>query len=114
MPSDKILEFKLTNEYFYYTVYDPIFYGTAPVGIPCICENGNKIYRVSRDDTAEGELVFDGHEKLFFKDYMVTGDFIYIYYIKFIKDDNFTWFNITGATARIDMENDTIKWFTLN
>jgi len=114
MPSDKILAFKMTNEYFYYTVYDPIFYGTAPNGNPCTLENGNKIYRVSRDDTAEGELVFDGHEKLFFKDYMVTGDFIYMYYIKFMKEGGFTWFRYTGVTARVDMENDTIKWFNLN
>ena len=114
MPSDKILEFKLTNEYFYYTVYDPIDYGTAPIGIPCVLENGNKIYRVLRDDTSEGELILDGYEKLYFKDYTVTGDFLYIDYVKFMQDEDCTWFRITGVTARIDMVNDTIKWLNLN
>ncbi len=114
MPSDKILEFQMTNEYFYYTIYDPIFYGTTPYGIPCTLYNGNKIYKVSRDDTVEGKLVLDGHEKLYFSDYTVTGDFIYIYYSQLIKDDDLTWFNTTGVIARIDMENDTIKWLNLN
>ena len=114
MPSDKILEFQLTNEYFYYTVYDPIFYGTMRIGIPCTLEDGNKIYRASREDTAEGELVFDGREKLYFRDYIVTGDFIYMYYMKFIKDEGYTSFRHTGVTARVDMENDTVKWFNLN
>ena len=114
MPSDKILAFKLTNEYFYYTVYDPIFYGTTPYGIPCTLYNGNKIYKVSRDDTVENELVLDGHEKLYFSDYTVTGDFIYIYYSQLIKDDDLTWFNTTGVIARIDIENDTIKWLNMN
>jgi hypothetical protein len=114
MPSDKILEFKLTNEFIYYTVYDPIFYGILPHGAPHVLANGNKIYRVSRDDTAEGELVFDGRERLYFSHYMVTGDFLYMYYSKFMEEDGFTWLQKTGVTARVDMENDTVKWFNLH
>ncbi|MHB1151832.1 MAG: hypothetical protein ACYCWE_05610 [Eubacteriales bacterium] len=114
MPSDKILEFQLTNEYFYYTVYDPIFYGMTPYDVPCMCANGNKIYRVPRNDTAEGELIFNGREKLYFRDYIITGDFIYINYVKLFEDQGFKVFRITGVTARVDMENDTIQWFNLN
>ncbi|MHB1151831.1 MAG: hypothetical protein ACYCWE_05615 [Eubacteriales bacterium] len=115
MPSDKILEFKLTNEYFYYTVYDPIFYGILPYGgDQHMLANGNKIYRALRVDTVEGELAFDGQEKLYFREYMVTGDFIYMYYMKFMEDEGFTWFRHTGVTARVDMENETVKWFNLN
>ncbi len=115
MPSDRILDFQMTNEYIYYTVYDPIFYGTTPYdGIPCMCANGNKIYRVPREDTTQGELIFDGHEKLYFRDYIITGDFLYMNYIKLVEDQDFKIFRITGVTARIDMENDTIKWFNLN
>ncbi|MDD4772526.1 MAG: hypothetical protein PHZ09_02855 [Eubacteriales bacterium] len=114
MPSDKILEFQLTNEYIYYTVYDPVFYGETPYGVPCMRANGNKIYRIQRGDTAEGELVFDGREKLHFRDYMVTGDFLYINYVKLFEDQGFKVFRITGLTARVDMENDAVKWFNLN
>jgi hypothetical protein len=114
MPSDKILEFKLTNEYIYYTVYEPVFYGETPYGVPCMRANGSKIYRIPRDNPAESELVFDGQEKLFFSHFMVTGDFLYIYYVKLVEDQGFKVFRLTGVTARVDMVNDTIKWFNLN
>lgn len=114
MPSGKILEFQLTNEHFYYTVFDPIYYGIMRHGAPCMCANGNKIYRVPRDDIAEGELVFDGREKLYFRDYIVTDDLLYINYVKLYEEQDYKGFRITGVTARVDMENDTVKWFNLN
>ena len=36
MPSEKIVNFQLTNEYIYYAVYDPVYYGITPWGAECI------------------------------------------------------------------------------
>ncbi len=115
MPSDKIIDIKLTRKYIYYTIYDPIYYGTSPRNIPCIDESGNKIYRVSRDNTTSSELIFDGHEILFFKNgYIVTGDYIYMDYYALVNEGSMYWFRYMRTAARINFVDNTIKWFNID
>ncbi|MDD4773337.1 MAG: hypothetical protein PHZ09_07000, partial [Eubacteriales bacterium] len=114
MPTDKILDFRLTDKYIYYTIYDPVVYGVSPRGTSCIEENGNKIYRTPRSNPSGGELIFDGRNELFFFDYFITGNYLYIDYMQFMDEGGMNWFRVMGVTARIDMEKDTIKWQNLN
>lgn len=118
MSSEKIVDFQLTNGYIYYAVYAPVNYGMTPWGIQCIDETGNKIYRVNRNNTAESELVFDGHAQLFYNSvssgYIVTGDYIYMNYLSLTEEEDKAWFRIMGSTARINFKNQTIKWLNLD
>ena len=114
LPVEQILQFQLTNEYFYYTLYDPVEYGMTPWGYPAIREDNTKIYRVQRDDPNSAELVFDGKNELFYKDYIVTGDYLYINYIRFIQSEGKSWWRQVGTTARINFINQTIKWLNLD
>jgi len=114
MPSDKIRGFQLTRNYIYYTVYDPLYYGTSIRGFDCVRQDGGKIYRVSRDDTTSPELVFDAHEVLFPGSYIVLGDYIYIDYSELISGGGYSYFRRVGSTARIHMENQTIKWLNFD
>lgn len=114
MPSDKIIEIKLTNKYIYYTVYDPKYYGISPRGSACIDATGNKIYRVSRKNTTVSELVFDGHETLFFFDYTVLGNYIYISYSELVRENNMAFFRLMGMNARVNFIEGTIKWLKLD
>lgn len=114
MPSDKILDFQMTEKYIYYTVYDPLYYKMSPRGTICTENNGNKTYRALRDNTSESKLIFDGREELFFADYFVTGNYLYIDYLQFVDESGMNWFRVMGVTARIDLMNDTIKWLNLD
>lgn len=115
MPSDEITDFRLTKKYIYYTIYGPISYGTSPRGGRSVDETGNKIYRVSRNNTAAGELIFDGHETIFFNlGYIVVGDYLYIDYVSLVTEGSMTWFRLTGITARISITKGTIKWLYLD
>ncbi|MHB1151829.1 MAG: hypothetical protein ACYCWE_05625 [Eubacteriales bacterium] len=118
MPSEKIADFKLTNGYIYYAVYDPVYYGITPWGIQSTDITGNKIFRVNRNNTAKSELVFDGHGQLFYNyisgGYIVTGDYIYMDYCALMKEENTTWFRRMGSTAKINFKDQTIKWLNFD
>jgi len=114
MPSEKITGFQLTNKYIYYTTYDPINYGMSPRGFDCIDEDGGKIYRVRRDDTKKTELVFDAQNELFFASFVVLGDYIYIDYGELVSGNGYAHFRWAGSTARIHMEEQTIKWLNFD
>ena len=116
MPSEQILSFQLTNQYIYYTIYDPIVYGMSPRGIEATDESGNKIYRVSRDDTTVAELAFDGHEELRWRPsgYTITGDYLYMDYASIAREGGLVWFKAIGSTARINMKDNTIRWINLD
>lgn len=114
MPSDQILEFQLTNEYIYYTIYDPVVYGMSPRGISTVDETGNKIYRVRRDNTSDAELVFDGQGELFFFDSFFVGDYLYINYKTLVRQDGLVWFKLLGSSARINVNDGTIKWINVD
>ena len=112
MPTEHILNFQLTNEYIYYTTYDPINYETFGELVDCA---GNKIYRIERNGNGEGELVFDGHDEIFFMNgFYVTGDYLYINYSELRDYGNQMWFVERGSSIRIDMERDTILWLNLD
>ncbi|MGN1409150.1 MAG: hypothetical protein ACI4XJ_03140 [Eubacteriales bacterium] len=115
MPSELITDIQLTNEYIYYTVFDPVQYGVTRHGSPTVDETGNKLYRVKRSDTSSEELVFDGrNEVLFIDDYFVSGDYLYITYWKPKTRDGTTYFYRIGSKARINMKENTIKWINLD
>ena len=113
MPSEMITSIQLTKDYIYHTVYDPIQYGTRK-GRPVLDTTGGKIYRVSRDNTTEGELFFDAKGELIFKGaYRVVGDNLYLQYYKLrgVADD--TSFYYTGSIARVNVKENTLKWINL-
>ncbi len=115
MPSDKIINIQLTNNYIYYFIYDPIDYGNSPRGGSSIDKTGNKLYRVNRNDTSISELVFDGHSKMFFDlGYFVIGDYIYLDCFTLVNEGDLTWFRRTGSTARVNFKEGTIKWLNLD
>lgn len=115
MPSELITDMQLTNEYIYYTVFDPVQYGVTRNGSPTVDETGNKLYRVKRSDTSSEELVFDGrNEVIFTDDYFVAGDYLYITYWKPKTRDGITYFYRIGSKARINMSENTIKWINLD
>lgn len=113
MPSEMITSIQLTKDYIYYTVYDPIHYGTRK-GHPILDTTGGKIYRVARDNTTEGELFFDAKGELIFRGaYCVVGDNLYLQYYKLkgVADD--TSFYYTGSIARVNVKENTLKWINL-
>ena len=113
MPSEMITSIQLTKDYIYYTVYDPIQYGTRK-GHPILDTTGGKIYRVARDNTTEGELFFDAKGELIFRGaYCVVGDNLYLQYYKLkgVADD--TSFYYTGSIARVNVKENTLKWINL-
>jgi len=114
MPTEKITSFRLTKNYIYYTTYDPINFGMSVRGYDCVVEDSGKIYRVSRDDTTSPELVFDAKGEMFFESYIVMGDYLYIRYIEFINQVGAVYFRATYSTARIHMEDQTIKWLNFD
>ena len=113
MPSEMVTSIQLTKDYIYYTVYDPIQYGTRK-GHPILDTTGGKIYRVPRDNTTEGELFFDAKGELIFRGaYRVVGDNLYLQYYKLkgVADD--TSFYYTGSIARVNVKENTLKWINL-
>ena len=114
MPSDQLIDFQLTNEYIYYRKYDPINFKTPPYERNAIDVFGNKLYRVKRSDTMTPEVAFDGHEELFFQDYFVTGDYLYFAYYALVVREEGQVFRRMGATARVNMKENTIKWLNLD
>lgn len=118
MPSERIYDFRLTENYIYYSIYSPKQYGTTPVDTTCVSKSGNKIYRINRDISAndgvsEPQLIFDGRDDIFFSaDYIVCGDYIYIYYVKLMDEGGMAWFRWIGTTARVNFVDGTIKWLT--
>ena len=113
MPNEMITSIQLTKDYIYYTDYEPIQYGTRK-GRPVLDTTGGKIYRVSRDNTTEGELFFDAKGELIFKGaYRVVGDNLYLQYYKLrgVADD--TSFYYTGSIARVNVKENTLKWINL-
>ena len=114
MPSDQLIDFQLTNEYIYYRKYDPINFKTPPYERNAIDVFGNKLYRVKRSDTMTPEVAFDGHEELFFQDYFVTGDYLYFAYYALVIREEGQVFRRMGATARVNMKENTIKWLNLD
>lgn len=113
MPSEMITSIQLTKDYIYYTVYDPIQYGTRK-GHPILDTTGGKLYRVARDNTTDGKLFFDAKGELIFKGaYRVVGDNLYLQYYKLkgVADD--TSFYYTGSIARVNVKENTLKWINL-
>ena len=113
MPSEMITSIQLTKDYIYYTVYDPIQYGTRK-GHPILDTTGGKLYRVARDNTTDGKLFFDAKGELIFKgSYCVVGDNLYLQYYKLkgVADD--TSFYYTGSIARVNVAENTLKWINL-
>ena len=113
MPSEMITSIQLTKDYIYYTVYDPIQYGTRK-GHPIHDTTGGKLYRVARDNTTDGKLFFDAKGELIFKGaYRVVGDNLYLQYYKLkgVADD--TSFYYTGSIARVNVKENTLKWINL-
>ena len=60
------------------------------------------------------EVAFDGHEELFFRDYFVTGDYLYFAYYALVIREEGQVFRRMGATARVNMKENTIKWLNLD
>jgi len=114
MPTEKITGFQLTNNYIYYTTYDPKDFGYTAFGYPCMMQDGGKIYRVSREDTTSPELVFDAKGELFPGAYIVFGDYLYIDYNELVQGADYANFRRTGSTARIHIEDQTIKWLNFD
>lgn len=113
MPSEMVTSIQLAKDYIYYTVYDPIQYGTRK-GRPVLDTTGGKIYRVPRDNTTEGELFFDGKGELIFRgSYCVVGDNLYLRYYKYkgVADDASCYY--TGSIARVNVKENTLKWINL-
>lgn len=107
---DNILSYYLTDDYIYFTVNDPVNLGQGRVE-PCVDETGNKIYRVPRDNTtAEPELIFYGENKLFFNEFWVMGDYLYLKYNELIQTAGMTYFRNMNITARVNFKENTIKW----
>lgn len=113
MPSDRILSFYLTGKYIYYTVYDPKEYGESPRGGKCTSYDSARIYRTDRDGMSDESLVFDGHDELFFDNYLPAGDNLYLGYCRFMDEGGNNWFRVTGVTARVNTKKNTIKWMKL-
>ena len=59
MPHNEIYTFTLTESDIYYTVYDPIYYGINPSIGETYDYSGGKVYKTSRTEHAEAELVYD-------------------------------------------------------
>ena len=114
MPTTFLLDFQLTNEYIYYSTYDPVNYRTKEYPGDAIDVSGNRLYRVKRTDTTSPEVAFDGHGQLFFREYRVTGDHLYTELYDLRVSDGVREFYKTGSVMRIDMRNRTIRWFNLD
>ena len=117
MPSEMVTSIQLAKDYIYYTVYDPIQYGTRK-GRPVLDTTGGKIYRAPRDNTTEGELFFDNHGEIMFDGsvgaaYCVVGDNLYLQYYKLrgSGDDMSSYY--TGSIARVNVKENTLKWINL-
>ena len=113
MPSEMVTSIQLAKDYIYYTVYEPIQYGTRK-GRPVLDTTGGKIYRAPRDNTTEGELFFDGKGELIFRgSYCVVGDNLYLRYYKYkgVADDASCYY--TGSIARVNVKENTLKWINL-
>lgn len=113
MPSEMVTSIQLAKDYIYYTVYEPIQYGTRK-GRPVLDTTGGKIYRAPRDNTTEGELFFDGKGELIFRgSYCVVGDNLYLRYYKYkgVADDASCYY--TGSVARVNVKENTLKWINL-
>ena len=113
MPSEMVTSIQLTKDYIYYTVYEPIQYGTRK-GRPVLDTTGGKIYRAPRDYTTEGELFFDGKGELIFRgSYCVVGDNLYLQYYKLRGSGDDMAFYYTGSIARVNVAENTLKWINL-
>ncbi len=114
MPSSLLLDVQLTNEYIYYLTYDPINYKKPPYTRDAIDIAGNKIYRVKRSDTSKGELVFDGHSEIFFRDFFAAGDYVYMDYYSLVIREEGQVFRRMGSTVRVNIKENTLKWMNLD
>ncbi len=114
MPSSLLLDIQLTNEYIYYTAYDPINCREPSDSRNVIDTAGNKIYRVKRTDTTTPELIFDGHSELFFRDFYVTGDYLYMDYYSLVIREGEQVFRRMGSSIRVNVCENTIKWMNLD
>jgi len=114
LPSEEVNSVQLTDNYIYYTVYDPVVYGTSPRGGASIDVTGSKIYRTPRSNPTEGELVFDGKGELFFMSYIVTGNYLYLDHCSLIEEGGLAWFRRMGSTMRVNFAEGTLKWLNLD
>ncbi len=107
MPSNDIIRAWLTDEYIYYTVLDPVYYGKDNYGRTIADWQGNKLYRVKKDDLGTAELIFDGHDELLFTEYCVSGENLYLLYCTARQDAGI---RAMGTVARVNFTENTIKW----
>lgn len=107
MPSNDIIRAWLTDEYIYYTVLDPVYYGKDNYGRIIADWQGNKLYRVKKDDLETKELVFDGHDELLFTEYCISGNNLYLLYCAAIQD---VGIRAMGTVARVNFTDNTIRW----
>ncbi len=113
MPHDNILEYQITRDWIYYTVYDPV-----PVGInhngtgQVFFENGGKIYRTSRSDSSESELIFDDGVNFNLKEqWFVLGDCLYFSSWQRNSDGAGISFGRIVKTVRVNFVNHTVRYF---
>lgn len=115
MPSNQILNFQLTEDAVYYTIYDPQEYGVSPRGVKTIDETGGKIYKVGRETNSSTEIIFDGRDELFFcGGFMAVGDYIYFDFYNLVNDRNMAYFKRMGSTVRINTKESTIHWMNFD
>ncbi len=91
MPHDEIYTFTLTESDIYYTVYDPIYYGINPSIGETYDYSGGKVYKTSRTEHAEAELVYDCAGEYVIcnaesRNIMVFGDDLYFEEIEITKE----------------------------
>ena len=122
VPSDRVMDFYLTENNIYYTLYDKKEYGESPRGGQCVRYDGDKIYRVDRKSAESAEYgdgtdipvetVFDGNDTLFAANWLPIDGYIYISAAKLMDEGDMNWFRVIGETARVNRENGTIKWLS--
>lgn len=113
MPSDRILDFQLTNRFIYYTRYDPAVIGKAMRGDEDYTEeSGGKIYRAARGDSTHEELAFDTRLELFYSNaFFVSGDCLYLDYNEMAENaSGKLYFVDSHTTLRINFAENTYKW----
>ena len=110
MPTDTVTSFQLTEQYIYYTDFNPVFYGSTPEGKATVDEYGGKIFRVSRENTEQSEVVFDGKEEIFLYDsYTVIGNTLFMNYLELLDVGGFKLFKLEDGVLTINLSDQTRK-----
>lgn len=113
MPHDNIIDFQVTRDWIYYTVYDPVPVGSNRRGDGEVYfYDGGKIYRTPRSTHDSAELIFsDGVNFNMINEWFVLGDCLYFSSWQRNEDGVGISFGRYVKTVRINLADHTARYF---